>query len=928
MNHSHICKGQWTRTDPASGIKSQLDYVIASNSIAHGFLEMQIDEEGLYRPTGKVPTDHNSIIFTVKSLLPKVSNVNTVVWNIRCNTNWEDYQSKTSELLLNQRQSLEAIPSTTQRYKSWLRLVKGAAITTIGRQKLNKHATNNPLPSSPEIRAAQLRRNTTKTLYSQAIQTRAHHLIQAALDEYKSAQRNLQQAVEDASIIQTEKTLCRIAESGGMNSKLFWNLIRKLKRPNSEDLLPIMKEDGAIIYNESEVKEYTRQYYSNLFSQRHNAAFTPEWTTYVGDHVQGFLSRKDLDNHPLNRPFSLQEVCAAIKESRHKANRSPGPDSIPYEFLFNGGPEMNQSLHDLFNHIYVTEEIPSQWSEALICNIGKGKKVDPEKLSSKRGISLSSNVGKIFEKVIFNRISGAINYSEAQAGARKNRGCTDQIFIFQSIVQQRTSEGKLTFVAFLDLEKAYDKVWRDGLFYALWNKGIQGKMWRLMYYLNSNLSAKIRTKFGLTDAIKILESIRQGGVLSGPEFAALIDEEEFDLQQLKKGVLYYDLLIASLLLMDDILLIADSPQDLQDMLDVSYQYACRYHHEFGLSKCNVMIMNDTNHTYDNATWKLGPFSLSVCFLYRWLGINVTPDISTNRQHIDVKRQLTTAALQSCLAASSNDVINKIKVQALTRIHLQSIVPSLAYGTECLNFTKKDLESIEQIQLNALRMILKVPKSTPRISLLAETGCLPMEIVIHKRKLMYLHSLLCRPDHLCGKVLRIQMSIFSSNQQSFYNKCLTLLHQYNLPTDPEVISKKSKTQWKYLIKKSATAEANRLYATQSSLKKLRFITPYKKVYRLEMYFTLLNRQEAIAIFRLRTGMMKLKANFKSQYTSLRCDRCPLGEVDDENHLLTCSALSELRCIYQVNSLNDAFHNNPQKHQLRSIASFLLAVNQIL
>ena len=104
---------------------------------------------------------------------------------------------------------------------------------------------------------------------------------------------------------------------------------------------------------------------------------------------------------------------------------------------------------------------------SLDFELRKGKKVDPEKLSNKRGISLSSNVGKIFEKVILNRVANSINFSQTQAGARKNRGCTDQIFIFQSVIQQRAYEGKPTFVAFLDLEKAYDKVWRDGLFYAL-----------------------------------------------------------------------------------------------------------------------------------------------------------------------------------------------------------------------------------------------------------------------------------------------------------------------------------------------------------------------------------------------------------------------------------------------------------------------------
>ena len=120
----------------------------------------------------------------------------------------------------------------------------------------------------------------------------------------------------------------------------------------------------------------------------------------------------------------------------------------------------------------------------------------------------------------------------------------------------------------------------------------------------------------------------------------------------------------------------------------------------------------------------------------------------------------------------------------------------------------------------------------------------------------------------------------------------------------------------------------MFLSNCHLNKLRFIKPYKHSFKLEKYFIILNRQEAIAIFRLRTGMLKLKANFKSQHTSVLCSRCNSGETDDENHLLTGTALQHLRETFHLNSLNDAFHSNPCPHQLRKIASFVLAIDNIL
>ena len=62
---------------------------------------------------------------------------------------------------------------------------------------------------------------------------------------------------------------------------------------------------------------------------------------------------------------------------------------------------------------------------------------------------------------------------------------------------------KETYVAFIDIEKAYDKVWTNAIFYLLWNWEIKGKLWRIMYKLNQNLKATIATKFGQTDVINI-----------------------------------------------------------------------------------------------------------------------------------------------------------------------------------------------------------------------------------------------------------------------------------------------------------------------------------------------------------------------------------------------------------------------------------------
>ena len=56
----------------------------------------------------------------------------------------------------------------------------------------------------------------------------------------------------------------------------------------------------------------------------------------------------------------------------------------------------------------------------------------------------------------------------------------------KSVVQQRLYEKSQTYVAFTDLEKVYDLTWKYEVLYILWRRGIKGKIWRVIYELDSN----------------------------------------------------------------------------------------------------------------------------------------------------------------------------------------------------------------------------------------------------------------------------------------------------------------------------------------------------------------------------------------------------------------------------------------------------------
>ena len=112
----------------------------------------------------------------------------------------------------------------------------------------------------------------------------------------------------------------------------------------------------------------------------------------------------------------------------------------------------------------------------------------------------------------------------------------------------------------------FDKTWVQGLFFNLWNRGIKGKIWRIVLKLKQNRKTIIQTKFGETKEIDIVDGIGQGKVLSGAEFSVLVDEIEVELKRVGFTLNYGYLAIASLLFMDDITLVSKTYREMKQMI--------------------------------------------------------------------------------------------------------------------------------------------------------------------------------------------------------------------------------------------------------------------------------------------------------------------------------------------------------------------------
>ena len=125
----------------------------------------------------------------------------------------------------------------------------------------------------------------------------------------------------------------------------------------------------------------------------------------------------------------------------------------------------------------------------------KGDTLNPENY---RPITLLSCLGKLFTAVLNERLNVFLADNnillENQAGFRKHYSTTDHIFVLQSLFELLKLQKKKLYCAFIDFSKAFDSVWRIGLWQKLLHNEINGKFFRVIYNLYQNIKSCISLK--------------------------------------------------------------------------------------------------------------------------------------------------------------------------------------------------------------------------------------------------------------------------------------------------------------------------------------------------------------------------------------------------------------------------------------------------
>ena len=630
--------------------------------------------------------------------------------------------------------------------------------------------------------------------------------------------------------------------------------------------------------------------------------YTPNWTEEVftisdiqyTDPITYKIT--DLNNQPIEgsfyEAFNKESIYNTLKAL--KSGKAPGIDGIPNEFLKYGGETMVHSLSSLFTVISDFEQVPEEWQRGIIKPIHKsGSLYD---LDNYRGITLTSNVYKLFSKtlesIVVDYLESNDILGECQGAFRKDRRLEDHIFTLQGICSLAKSSKKPLYVAFLDLSKAFDRVWRDGLFANLWNSGIQGKCWRLIQAIYKNVENKVLFGDFESDWFDQEFGVKQGCTLSPTLFSVLMNDLVQMLNNSNIGVEISSKIINCLLFADDVVLFANSPDELQELLRISYEFANKWNLRFNPKKSKVLVMG--KKPKEKFNWRLGNETIDEATEYKYLGCFIDRSLKPNF-HVNtfLKNKAENHINYMIRILGEHGDFNRINFG--TSLWNSILRPSLTHACAIwmpLSLSSRD--ALNSWQYKAAKVVLRTKLNIPRSALLLELGWEPITTFIDRQRILYFKRLSDLPDsRLCKQVYNEMVR----SDETFWN--------YKGHVDRTIHELDSNNLLYENIHVGAVNNAFGLYARGNLL-----LDVFSKS-SLDFYqtcFVGMGKQKYLNNINFQASRLKLLGRTKTlplrkylrrmnMVESDCCLFCNSGKSEDLEHfLLECTTFSDIRDIY--------------------------------
>ena len=268
-----------------------------------------------------------------------------------------------------------------------------------------------------------------------------------------------------------------LANKGIKNSKKWWSLLKNvLKNSDIPNQIPPIEHDGKQISDDEEKANVFNEYFASISTLEGTYRLPDEPNIVMADTLEIF----EITNRDITDQLNNLDV-----------NKAYGIDGISPRLLKESGNTLCEVLKNIYNRSLQISKVPQNWKNANVIPIHK--KESRSNVNNYRPISILSSVGKMFERIVFKYVHNFLlrNFilTAYQSGFQPGKSTVTQLIEVYHHFCKAVDSNKEMRVIFLDITKAFDKVWHKGIIYKLRKCGING---RLLLWFQDYLSNRMQ----------------------------------------------------------------------------------------------------------------------------------------------------------------------------------------------------------------------------------------------------------------------------------------------------------------------------------------------------------------------------------------------------------------------------------------------------
>ena len=451
---------------------------------------------------------------------------------------------------------------------------------------------------------------------------------------------------------------------------------------------------------------------STVIKDRHGNILTEReevlerWREYVGELYGDERGEKpnygEIDPGP---PILKEEIRKAV--SNMKWRKAEGSDGVVIEMVEAAGEFGIDKITELANKIYRTGQVPESMKESEFIVIPK--KAGAVECSKHRTISIMSQMGKIILKVLNDRLNRKVEETvdDVQFGFRKGMGTRNATFMLRMVMERAIEKQKDLFICFVDFEKAFDRVRHEQMTERLMELGVDMADLRVLTDLYWEQKAVVRIGEDKSEWTRIERGVRQGCVLS-PNLFSLYSQVIMDGLGEYEGLRVGGRNINNIRYADDTVLIADSEEKLQRLVDGLSEECRRYGLSVNKQKTEVMGLTKRSEQLV-VDISLEGRRLDQVDSFRYLGSLVSEDGRCDSE-IRSRIAMGKAAFGQLRTILRNLGIGMGTKMRILRTYVWSVI---LFGCECWTISKEMRKRLEAAEMWFLRRMLRIPWTARR-----------------------------------------------------------------------------------------------------------------------------------------------------------------------------------------------------------------------